>query len=188
MRTSGDSSTTVAFKHVVRRGGAYYRVVAPEWVDPADTAYSKQRGGRWNPAGEFGALYLNATVQVAAANARAQHAGRAIKLFDLLPEARPELVTFEVGMVDVLDACTAAGVAALGFAGDFPYGVSWPACQAIGREAHADALAGVAARSNAEATQTAWVGEELALFEEVVVGAARARRRFEEWYPDPIPG
>jgi RES domain-containing protein len=188
MRTSGDFSTTVAFKHVVRRGGAYYRVVAPQWIDPADTAYSKQRGGRWNPAGEFGALYLNATIQVAAANARAQHAGRAIKLFDLLPEARPELVTLEAPMVDVLDASTPEGVAALGFADDFPYGVTWPACQAVGRDAHVDSLAGVAARSNAEATQTAWVGEELALFEEVVVGPSRARRRFEEWYPDPIPG
>ena len=188
MRTSGGSSTTVASKHVVRRGGAYYRVVAPEWVDPEDTAYSKQRGRRWNPAGEFGALYLNATIHVAAANARAQHAGRAIKLFDLLPEARPELVTFEVPMVDVLDACTAEGVAALGFADDFPWAVSWPACQAVGREARAGALAGVAARSNAEATRTAWVGEELALFEEVVVDPPTARRRFDEWYPAPIPG
>ncbi len=163
-------------------------MVAPEWIDPADTAYSKKRGGRWNPAVEFGALNLNATIQVAAANARAQHVGRAIKLFDLRPEARPELVTFEVPMVDVLDACTPEGIAALGFAENFPYGVSWPPCQAIGREAHANALAGVAARSNAEATESASVGEELALFEEVVAGPPRARRRFDEWYPDPIPG
>ena len=175
-------------RRVVRRGGSYYRVVAPKWVDPADTAYSKQRGGRWNPAGEFGALYLNATIKVAAANARAQHSGRAIKLFDLLPAARPELVTFEVPMVDVLDACTPAGVADLGFAENFPYRVTWPPCQAIGREAHANALAGVAARSNAEATETGSVGEELALFEEVVVSPSKARRRFDKWYPDPIPG
>jgi hypothetical protein len=46
---------------------------------------------------------------------------------------------------------------------------------------------GVAARSNAGATETASVGEELALFEEVVVGSSR-RRRFDEWYPDQIPG
>lgn len=178
----------MSIRRTVRRGGPYHRVVAPEWIDPADTAYSKQRGGRWNPAGEFGGLYLNATIQVAAANARAKHSGRAIKLFDLLPEARPELVTFEVLMVDVVDACTPDGIAALGFAENFPYGVTWPRCQEIGREAHADALAGVAARSNAEVTETASIGEELALFEEVVVGAPRARRRFDEWYPDPIPG
>jgi RES domain-containing protein len=178
----------VSVRRTVRRGGPYYRVVAPEWIDPADTAYSKQRGGRWNPAGEFGARYLNATIQVAVANARAQHSGRAIKLFDLLPEARPELVTFEVLMVDVVDACTPVGIAALGFAENFPYGVTWPRCQEIGREAHGYALAGVAARSNGEVTETASIGEELALFEEVVVGAPRARRRFYEWYADPIPG
>lgn len=172
----------------VRRGGTYYRVVAPDWTDAASTAYSKQHGGRWNSAGEFGALYLNATLRVAAANARARHAGRAIKLFDLLPEARPELVTFDVRMVDVVDACTPQGIAALGFAENFPYGVSWPPCRAIAREAHADALAGVAALSSAEATATTSVGEELALFEEVAINASLARRRFSDWYPDPIPG
>jgi RES domain-containing protein len=172
----------------IGRGGAYYRVLAPDWIDPTNTEYSKQRGGRWNPAGEFGALYLNATLHVAAANARARHAGRAIKLFDLLPDARPELVTFEVPMAAVVDACTPDGIAALGFAENFPYGIPWPPCQAAAREAHATGLPGIASRSNAEATVTATVGEELALFEEVVVGAPSARRQFHHWYPDPIPG
>lgn len=172
----------------VRRGGSYYRVVAPKWLDPADTSYSKQNGGRWNPAGEFGALYLNASVAVAAANARAQHAGRAIKLFDLLPEARPELVTFEVAPADVLDACTPKGIVALGFAENFPYRVPWPPCQTVAREAHAHGMAGVAARSNAEATGTSCVGEELALFEHVSEHASGVRRKFDKWYPDPIPG
>ncbi len=172
----------------VSRSGLYYRVVAPNWVDPANTEYSKQRGGRWNPAGEFGALYLNANARVAASNARAQHAGRAIKLFDLLPEARPELVTFDIPQVDVLDACTPDGVAALGFSESFPFGVPWPACQAVARQAHRTGLDGVAARSNAEATETWFAGEELALFEEVILSAPRERRAFQDWYPDPIPG
>jgi RES domain-containing protein len=171
-----------------RRGGLYYRVAAPEWIDPANTEYSKQHGGRWNPASEFGALYLNATVHVAAANARSRHAGRAIKLFDLLPKARPDLVTFEIPIDEVLDACTLEGIAALGFAENFPYGVLWPKCQAVAREAHAAELSGIASRSNAEATATASVGEELTLFEEVIVPAPSARRPFEQWYPDPIPG
>lgn len=162
--------------------------MAPNWIDPADTSYSKERGGRWNTTGEFGALYLNATLQVAAANARAQHSGRAIKLFDLLPEARPELATFEIPIVDVLDACTADGVASLGFANNFPYGVSWPACQLIAHQAHAAGLDGIAARSSAEANATASIGEELAVFEEVIVGPSQTRRPFSEWYPDPIPG
>lgn len=175
-------------QRTVSRGGPYYRVVAPEWIDPADTSYSRQRGGRWNPAGEFGALYLNATVAVAAANARAQHSGRAIKLFDLLPEARPELVTFQIPMRDFLDACTAKGIAALGFSGSFPYDVPWPSCQAVARAARAAGLPGIAAHSNAEATATAFVGEELALFEGAAIGAPLDRRKFHKWYPDPIPG
>jgi hypothetical protein len=65
-------------------------------------------------------------VQVVAANARAQHSGRAIKLFDLLPETRPELVTFDVAMVEVVDACSRDGITALGFSENFPYGVAWP--------------------------------------------------------------
>ena len=175
-------------EHTVHRDGFYYRVVAPSWADPADTSYSKKQGGRWNPPGEFGALYLNADVHVAAANARAQHAGRAIKLFDLVPEARPELVTFDVPWVEVLDACTQKGVAALGFADNFPYQVTWPACQAVAREAHTAGLSGIAARSHAETTATASVEEELALFEEISPGPPIARRPFHEWYPDPIAG
>ena len=50
----------------------------------------------------------------------------AIKLFDLLPKAkaRPELVTFDVPRVEVLDAYTQKGVAALAFTDDFPYKVN----------------------------------------------------------------
>jgi RES domain-containing protein len=172
----------------IGRGDAYYRVVAPDWIDPANTAYSKERGGRWNPAGEFGALYLNATIQVAAASARAQHAGRAIKLFDLLPDARPQLVTFHIPLVKVLNACTAEGIAALGFAKNFPFAVPWQPCQATARRAHAARLSGVASLSNAEATPIASVGEELALFDHIVLGQPQARRSFQKWYPDPIPG
>jgi RES domain-containing protein len=150
--------------------------------------HSKLHGGRWNPPGEFGALYLNATIQVAAANARAQHSGRAIKLFDLLPEARPQVVTFNVPMTDFVDACTSEGIQELQFPENFPFGVSWRPCQAIAREAFANGVAGVAARSNAEASATTFAGEELACFDQRVACSAKNRLRFDEWYPDPIPG
>lgn len=171
----------------VRRGGVYYRVVAPEWVDPASTRYSKLHGGQWNPQGEFGALYLNATIKVAAANARAQHAGRAIKLFDLLPEARPQVVTFDVPMTDFVDAYTSEGVQELQLPSNFPFGVPGGPCQAIARDAYANGAAGVAARSNAEVTSAAFVGEELACFDQLVVCSPKERLRFDDWYPDPIP-
>ena len=144
-------------------------------------------GGRWNPRGAFGALYLNADLRVAAANARARHAGRAIKLFDLRPEARPELVTVDVPTANFVDALSSEGVKARGFAESFPFDVAWQSCQAIARDAHEAGIAGVAARSNAEATATTNVGQELAVFEGINV-SLRQRRAFEAWYPDPIPG
>ncbi len=174
--------------HTVQREGIYHRVIAPNWMDPADTSFSMQRGGRWNPRDEFGALYLNASLQVAAANARAQHAGRAIKLFDLLPRARPELVTFGISPVDVLDTCTPVGLKALGLLANFPFGIEWPPCQAIGRKAYHEGLSGIASRSNAEATATATVGEELALYDQTAGRKLKSRRKFADWYPDPIPG
>lgn len=170
------------------RAGTYYRVVAPEWIDPLDTSYSERSGGRWNPSGEFGALHLNANTRVAAANARARHSGRAIDLFDLLPQARPDLVELEIPTLDVVDACSTRGITALGFDERFPHGVACPACQAIARAAHSTGLPGVAARSNAEASSTAFPGEELALFEEVAIGPPRARLAFKDWYSGPIPG
>jgi RES domain-containing protein len=171
------------------RGGNYYRVYKPEWVDPSDVSYSKQRGGRWNPAGSFGALYLNATVGVAAAQARNQHAGRAIKLFDLAPERRPMLATFHVAPTVVVDAVSADALRALRLPQSFPYGIEWNRCQRIGQRAFDEAIPGVASRSNAEATPTSFVGEELAIFDsEPLPPMQGAGLAFSEWYPDPIPG
>jgi RES domain-containing protein len=190
MPTSRGSSRTAEPDGLprVRRDGTFFRVASPDWRDPLDTSYAKTNGGRWNPPGEFGALYLNATPAVAAANARAQHAGRAIKLFDLVPSARPILLTIDVPRVVVLDAATPNGIASLGFPPEFPFAVPWPRCQAAARTAHDAGLNGVAARSNAEATAHATVGEELALFEGVRVRESEPRRAFDAWYPDPIPG
>ncbi len=170
------------------RSGRYYRVVDPSYTNPLDTSYAKAAGRRWNPPGEFGALYLCATFAVAAANARYQFVGRAIKLFDLLPNARPELVTVDVPRLDVVDVVTAAGVQTVGLPPNYPYGVPWPPCQAIARDAFVDSVAGVAARSNAEATPTSWIGEELAVFDSATGVAQISREAFAQWYPDPIPG
>lgn len=167
------------------RGGAYFRVCKPDWIDCGDTSYSKAAGGRWNPPGQFGALYLNATLQVAAAQARQQHAGRAVGLFDLRPDRRPDLAVFEVPRLVVIDAVTPAGVRALGLPARYPIGVPWPRCQSIGRGAYGD-LAGVAARSAAEARPERSVGEELAVFDTLRLLAVR-REPFWAWYPDPIP-
>jgi hypothetical protein len=172
----------------LQRGGAYFRLFKPGWSDPLDTSYSKSRGGRWTPPGEFGALYLNATIEVAAANARAQHTGRAVGLFDLLPQRRPSLMTVDLPKSEVADVVTDAGVAAAGFPLEYPLGVDHPACWQVARFSYGDAgFAGIASRSNAECTPSHCVGEELAWFDRSSQPAAGRRRTFEEWYPGPHP-
>jgi RES domain-containing protein len=173
---------------IVSRSGTYWRVVDPDWVDPTDSSYSKTHGGRWNPPGEFGALYLNGSIRVAAANARARFEHRAVKLFDLTAEFRPQLVTFDLPPVELVDAASDEGIADLGLPPNFPYGVPWEPCQSIAREARETQLDGVTSRSNAEATPTFTVGEEVALFASGRVLKPLERRSFADWYPDPIPG
>jgi RES domain-containing protein len=172
----------------VSRSGAYYRVCKPEWNNCADTSYAKANGARWNPRGAFGALYLCATVEIAAANARSQHSGRAIGLFSLRPERRPQLQRFDVTSARFIDVVTARGVAAAGLPPEFPHGVSWSRCQAIAASTYEAGERGVACRSAAECSATSWLGEELAVFDSAPqpkpVGKPRV---FRDWYPDLIP-
>ena len=154
----------------------------------ADTSFSKAKGGRWNPPGEFGALYLNASIAVAASQARHAHAGRAIKLFDLRPERRPQLAIFQVPVADVVDVVSDAALGDLGLPLAYPHAVPREACWPIARDARRLGIAGIASRSNAEATPLRWVGEELALFDSQPLPAPeKVRVAFSEWYPDPIP-
>lgn len=172
------------------REGTYYRVYKPDWNDPLDTTCAKRSNdNRWNPPNEFGALYLNRTLNVAAANARAQHAGRAVGLFDLKPERRPHLLQVAVPRARVLDVVTASGIRALHLPKAYPFGVPHARCWPIARRAYADAtLNGIACRSAAECTRTTWVGEELAWFDRApVLKKNGSRRDFASWYPDPMP-
>jgi RES domain-containing protein len=171
----------------VDRGGAYFRVCKPDWANCGDASHSKTHGGRWNPTDEFGALYLNATAAVAAARARQQHVGRAIGLFDLRPERRPQLATFDVPMSAVVDAVTTAGSAALGLASEAPIGVSPEECWPASRAAYNRGLAGVGCRSAAEARAGSFVGEELAYFDSQPALTVLILRPFAQWYPDQIP-
>lgn len=154
--------------HRVRRGGTYYRVCDPSWKDPADTTFSKRYGGRWNVAGAFGALYLCATIDVAAANARrsiARAFGDAVTFSDLRREQRPQLQAFLVGETAFVDAVSGDAQTAQ--------------CQAIAQALYAKDEAGVAARSAIAP------GEELAVFDThlAVVQRKRGRQSFERWYP-----
>jgi RES domain-containing protein len=168
---------------LIQRGGVYWRVIAPDWDDPRDTSYSKARGGRWNPPASFGVLYLNATLAVAAANARSYFRPDGILWEDLLPEALPDVVEFAVPNGPTVDVVTDDGVAASGFPPDYPFGVSRARCQPVGRAVYQADERGIACRSAAECDGPgSWVGEELALFDRGGLPDAGRRLRFEEWY------
>ena len=172
----------------VDRAGTYYRVFKPDWSDPLDASFAKTFGGRWTPRGELGAVYLNATIEVSAANARLQHRRRAIGLFDLRPEKRPSLLDVRVPRHLVGDVVTSAGIAAAGLPSDYPIGVSHASCWAAARAAYADTrLAGIACRSAAECTATYCAGEELAWFDRAKPVARIQERTFARWYPGPYP-
>lgn len=150
--------------------------------------YAKLHGGRWTPRGEFGGLYLNATIAVAAANARHQHRRRAIGLFDLRSEARPHLIEIYVPKRDCVDVVTDEGIAAAGLPGGFPNKVPHSICHSVARQAYANAIEGVASRSAAEVTATSWVGEELTVFDRAASGIVeRSTAKFTDWYPDAQP-
>lgn len=166
-------------KHV-RRGGRYLRVVDPSWDDPLDTSFAERAGGRWNPAGRFGALYLNATVDVAAANARRNFAGEIATLFDLRPAARPQLQVVAVRTAAFVDAVTAAGLRAVRLPAAYPAGTTWRRTQQVAAQAYAARERGIACRSAALPE-----GEELAVFDRHVEELVDRGERiaFAHWYP-----
>jgi RES domain-containing protein len=171
-------------KHITRNG-TYYRVFEAGWEDCADTSFSKLHGGRWNPPGEFGALYLNHTLGVARANARTLYAGTFYRPEDLTDEAELQLQEFLVPKETVLDCISENGVTACGFAPTYPFGYDDHApCQGIARDEYAHKSNGVATRCASECTETSFVGEELALFDRVAGNATKGQLfRFVEWYP-----
>ncbi len=166
------------------RGSEYLRVADPGWSDPLSPEHSRQRGGRWNPPGSFGVVYLNATLEVARAQVRHRLEGRGIRPEDLQPDQGPLLVHTVVPRDDYVDAVSERGLVALGLPTTYPYDASGREvphrlCQPIGLRAWQEGERGIASRSAARTAPPA--GEELAYF-------ARKRLRlgtveeFADWY------
>jgi hypothetical protein len=177
----------VSYGQTVRRGGAYNRLAEPTWADPLDTSHSTHVGGRWNPSGAFGALYLNRDLKIARLQVRHKLAGYPYDIEDLDPSEQHDLVEVQVDDCDPLDCVTAAGLAAVGLTGRYPLDgggapVTHAVCQLIAVEAYKADRPGVACRSAAAHASNS--DEELAVFDRDT-GLVRqtARRPFSDWYP-----
>lgn len=166
----------------ISRGGTYLRIAERSWRDRLSPAYSRERGGRWNPPGSFGVLYLNRTIELARAQVRHQLESRGIRPEDLDPAAGPVLVKTEVPEKHFVDAVSKGGLVSLGLPVSYPLyesGQEIPhsSCQPIGVEAWNANEPGIACRSAA-----AQGLEELALFDRGSKLKATNTERFEDWY------
>jgi len=170
-------------RHVRRGGVAYFRVADAEWEDPLDSAYAQASGGRWNPAGSFGVLYLTGSRDVARANVARRREGQPYCPEDLA--AGPVLVELRPPRAMYVDARSSRGLESLGLPASYPvFGngrrVSWSKCQPIGRKAWEEGEPGIACRS--AALRAGAPGEELALFDRGRHPSAGAVHAFEEWF------
>ena len=87
-----------------------------------DGRFSRRHGGRWNAAGSFPVVYLNATLAVARANVLHRLAGLPYGPEDLDPAAAPALVTAEVAEGAFVDVVTDQGCRAAGVPATYPQG------------------------------------------------------------------
>jgi hypothetical protein len=177
----------VAYGKTVRRGGAYNRLAEPAWTDPLDTSYSKARGGRWNPPGAFGAVYLNRDVRVARLRVEQALAGQPYGVEDLDEAELHDLVELEVPSRAWLDCVSDGGLKAVGLPASYPRHpngrpVSHAACQPIGQAAFDEGMHGLACRSAARGATIA--DEELAVFARTGGSSITmtGRRPFSDWF------
>jgi RES domain len=172
------------------RAGEHCRVCDPAWQDPLDTSFSRRRGGRWNPPGRYGALYLNDTVTSARKQVDHRFARHPLGVMMLRPERRPQLAVVMVARCRVQDCVTDRGLTRAGLPAGYPRHpdgtvVAHEQCWPLADAAHAAELDGVACRS--AATAAAADEQELALFERAATAAVTLddRLAFDAWYTRP---
>jgi hypothetical protein len=177
----------VAFGRTLRRGGGYNRLAEPLWADPLDTGHSKSAGGRWNPPGSFGALYLNRDVAMARLQVDHKLTGLPYTVEDLDESQQHDLVEVDVSEHEWLDCVTDAGLAAVDLPVSYPRDsagttIGHAECQPIAQAAFDVRLPGVACRSAVDGAPPD--GEELAVFDTTTGQAVTLGRRlaFRDWY------
>jgi hypothetical protein len=166
------------------RGGPYVRVADPHWSDPLSPEHARRRGGRWNPPGSFGVVYLDASLELARAQVRHRLEPRSVRPEDLEPDQGPILVHTRVPQDQYVDAVSDEGLAELGLPATYPVdrrGAAIPhtVCQPIGQAAWDAGERGIACRSAAHAAPPD--AEELAFFARRRLRVQRTEA-FADWY------
>ena len=176
----------MAYGQTVRRGGACNRLAEPHWVDPLETTFSKQYGGRWNAPGSYGVLYLNATEQLARLEVEHKLAGHPYGIEDLDPAEQHDLIEVNVTETDALDLVSDKGLQAVGLPVSYPLDaargpVEHAQCHPVGQAAYDEPLPAIACRS--AATGAAADDEELAVFDHHAgIVTQTGRRPFADWF------
>ena len=180
----------MAYGRTIRRGGSYNRLAEPAWADPLDTSYSRERGGRWNPPGAFGVLYLNRDRRVARLQVLHKLSGNPYGVEDLDEAEQHDLVDVEVAEGEWLDCVTAAGLESVGLPDTYPRHrngrpVRHATCQPVGQAAFDDGRPGIACRS--AATGALSTDEELGVFDRDVDASVQMTGRdpFADWFWSP---
>jgi hypothetical protein len=182
----------VAYGRTIRRGGSYNRLAEPSWADPLNTSYSRQYGGRWNPPGSFGVLYLNRDLRVARLQVLHKLSGHPYGVEDLEEAEQHDLVDVEVAEQEWLDCVTAVGLEAVGLPSTYPRHrngrlVRHATCQPVGQAVLDDGQPGIACRS--AATGASPTDEELGVFDQVVAASVQmtGRHPFADWFWGAVP-
>ena len=177
----------MAYGRTVRRGGSYNRLAEPAWVDPLDTSYSRDRGGRWNPPRSFGVLYLNRDLRTARLQVQHKLRGQPYGVEDLDESEQHDLVSVEVAERGWLDCVRVRGLEAVGLPRTYPrhrngLPVRHSDCQPVGQAAFDDGRPGVACRSAVVGALP--TDEELGVFERGADTGVRmiGRQSFSEWF------
>ena len=177
----------MAYGRTIRWGGSYNRLAEPVWADPFDTSFSMERGGRWNPPGTFGALYLNRSLRMARLQVQHKLRGQPYGVEDLDESEQHDLVSVDVSERHWLDCVTVSGLEAVGLPPTYPRHrngrpVRHLDCQPIGRAAFDDGRSGIACRSAADGAVPA--DEELGVFDRGDGMGVRMtdRQPFADWF------
>lgn len=147
-------------------GRVWLRVAGKNWKNPLDPTFAQRTGGRWNPAGAYPVLYLNADLATARGQLERMLQGYPAGLDDLDDEAFVLVAAQLPKRQRCADAISVAGLRAVGLSATYPLDakgelVPHSRCQRVGMAVRGRRLHGVLCRSAATLDGR---GRELAWF------------------------